>query len=83
MREKILDMGKCLQMEFRMAQKFMRRDSEFYEGIRALLIEKDFSPKWEPNVLEDIKEEVVESFLITLEDNELSFDDVGLDASKL
>jgi len=80
---KLLDVGKCLQMEFRMAQKFMRRDSDFYEGIRALLIDKDFSPKWEPDVLEDIKEEDVESFFTTLEENELSFDDVGLNASKL
>mmetsp|Transcript_12547 Transcript_12547/g.14718 ORF Transcript_12547/g.14718 Transcript_12547/m.14718 type:complete len:374 (-) Transcript_12547:264-1385(-) len=46
------NLGECLKMEFRMSQRFMRRDSDFYEGVRALLIDKDHSPKWEPEVLE-------------------------------
>ena len=35
---------------------------EFQEGVRALLIEKDLSPKWKYKRVEDVPEEVVASF---------------------
>jgi len=57
-----------LVMEYRMAQGFMRHcgppnllqntkvsvDSDFYEGIRALLIDKDRRPKWNPKTVDEI-----------------------------
>jgi len=77
--KKCADVGECLKMEFRISQRFMRRDSDFYEGIRALLIDKDHSPKWIPSVLEDVSDDRVASFFQSLKENELSFVDVGID----
>jgi enoyl-CoA hydratase/carnithine racemase len=36
-----------LAMEFRMAQEFMA-NPDFYEGVRAALVDKDRSPAWQP-----------------------------------
>ena len=62
--------GECLQMEFRMSQAFMRPGSDFYEGIRAVLVDKDNAPKWNPSSLEELSEEQVESYFESLGGNE-------------
>jgi enoyl-CoA hydratase/carnithine racemase len=48
------DIAEDLAMEYRMAQGCMRTGSDFYEGIRAVLVDKDYSPKWDPSRLTDI-----------------------------
>ncbi|KAG9243705.1 mitochondrial 3-hydroxyisobutyryl-CoA hydrolase-like protein [Calycina marina] len=54
------------QREYEIAGKFMRHP-DFTEGVDALLIRKDKSPKWQPASLEDIKpeesKEIVDPFL--------------------
>lgn len=39
---------------------------DFAEGVRALLVDKDQSPKWQPATLEDITEEWVDSYFIKI-----------------
>lgn len=75
------NIAECLRMEFRMSQAFMREGSDFYEGIRALLVDKDNKPKWKPSKLEDVTDEFVESFFNNLGDEELDFE--GPSGSKL
>lgn len=60
------------QREYEIAGKFMRHP-DFTEGVNALLIRKDKSPKWQPASLEDIQpeasQELVDPFLKAEEGN--------------
>jgi enoyl-CoA hydratase len=50
----------ALALDARIANVFLRRE-EFYEGIRALLIDKDGEPRWTSSALQDVSEEMVEA----------------------
>lgn len=67
----LASIAECLQMEFRMSQAFMREGSDFYEGIRALLVDKDHSAKWSPKKLDYVTDEMVQSFFNNLGEDEL------------
>jgi enoyl-CoA hydratase/carnithine racemase len=54
--------GDDLRMEFRMAQAFMRPGTDFYEGIRAALIDKDGKPQWSPSTLAEVTDEMVQEY---------------------
>lgn len=41
-----MTMADCFQLEMRMALRFMAPDSDFYEGVNALLVRKDGKPAW-------------------------------------
>lgn len=55
-------LSECLQMEYRITQGCMRPGADFYEGIRAVLVDRDNSPKWNPSQLSDVTSEQVDSF---------------------
>lgn len=68
-----LDLSQCLQMEYRIACRCTEYH-DFPEGVRALLIDKDNKPKWNPKTLAEVTDEYVESFFKKLpEDKELKF----------
>ena len=50
-----------LAMEFTMVQSFMIAD-DFFEGVRALLVDKDRTPKWTPSTLEAVTPEMVAAY---------------------
>lgn len=55
--------GEDLQMEFRMSQRCTRyKDTDFMEGVRALLVDKDKNPQWNPRTLEEVSDDLVEEF---------------------
>lgn len=56
-----------LTMEYRMSQASMRPGSDFYEGIRAVLIDKDNNPKWSPALLKDVTDDAVASYFAPIE----------------
>ncbi|QNG61667.1 enoyl-CoA hydratase/isomerase family protein [Bacillus sp. PAMC26568] len=35
---------------------------DFYEGVRAVVVDKDRDPKWNPSAIEELDEEYVASF---------------------
>lgn len=68
-----LELGQCLKMEFRLACR-ATENHDFPEGVRALLIDKDNKPKWNPKTLTEVTDDYVESYFKKLpEDKELKF----------
>lgn len=58
-----------LKMEYRMAKAcIVTAKSDFYEGVRAVLVDKDHSPKWNPPTLEEVSERRVAAFFASVED---------------
>ncbi|XP_066344499.1 3-hydroxyisobutyryl-CoA hydrolase 1-like isoform X2 [Miscanthus floridulus] len=62
--------GECLQREYRMVCHVMRGDfsRDFFEGCRAILIDKDRNPKWMPPRLEQVHDEAVEQYFSRIDD---------------
>lgn len=67
-----LDLESCLVMEYRMTQGCMA-GVDFYEGIRAVLVEKDHNPKWMPEMLSEVTSDLVEKHFAELGDQDLTF----------
>lgn len=62
----------ALRLEYRIASRLVQfRD--FHEGVRAVIVDKDHSPRWQPNDLRYTHHDLVSSFFSPLADNELSF----------
>jgi len=59
--------GEDLQMEYRMAYHCVTKDTDFYEGVRAMLVDKDRNPKWNPSSLEEVTSDLVESFFAPID----------------
>lgn len=62
-----LSMNECMDMEYRMVNCFLR-GKDFYEGVRALLIDKDKTPKWDPSELSTVSNESVDRYFTLLSD---------------
>lgn len=60
-RGKELNLAECLKMELRICRTVML-NNDFYEGVRALLVDKDNQPAWIPNQIQDVTDELVQSF---------------------
>jgi enoyl-CoA hydratase len=54
-----LDFTQCMRTEFRIVSRVVQ-DHDLYEGIRAVIIDKDQAPQWRPSALAAISEAEVE-----------------------
>lgn len=56
-----LTLQECLKMEFRLTMNILRSliSGDVYEGIRALTIDKDLAPKWDPSSLDKVVDEKI------------------------
>ena len=66
-----LDFPSCQRMEFRIMARMME-GHDFYEGVRAALIDKDQSPRWVPPRLDMVSESEIERFFAPLHDEEFT-----------
>lgn len=60
----------CMRMEYRLARAFMD-GHDFYEGIRAIIIEKDGKPRWRPATVDEVDDRVILEMFEPLGDDDL------------
>jgi len=56
-----LDLADCLRMEYRLVNQVLQAH-DFYEGVRATLIDKDNQPKWQPKELANISVNSIDEY---------------------
>ena len=67
---KNMTLSEDLTMEYRMSQGCMN-GHDFYEGVRSVLVDKDYSPKWNPSSLENISDDIIDDHFKSLGSNDL------------
>lgn len=65
--EKKSSLAECLAMEYRLVRRCCE-DKDFYEGVRAVLVDRDNAPKWEPSSLEELTQGQVDKYFEPLQD---------------
>jgi enoyl-CoA hydratase len=67
-----LAIEEALALEYRMTQHCMEAH-DFFEGVRAVLIDKDQRPRWRPATLGEVTKFEVDRYFAPLGENELTF----------
>ncbi|RDX58043.1 3-hydroxyisobutyryl-CoA hydrolase 1, partial [Mucuna pruriens] len=69
---RLLGIGPCLVCEYRIVCHILKGhySKDFFEGCRAILIDKDRNPKWEPSKLELVSDSDVDRYFSKLDDEE-------------
>jgi enoyl-CoA hydratase len=57
-----LSLADCMRMEWRMASRVPTGLLDFYEGVRAAVIDKDNKPRWSPTRLADVDPAAIDAF---------------------
>ena len=65
-----LDLRATLAQDFRLACRCLEAN-DFYEGVRAQLIDRDRAPKWQAQSLADVSDAMLESYFAPLGPDEL------------
>jgi enoyl-CoA hydratase/carnithine racemase len=65
-----LDFDGCMRMEYRLTLRVLR-GHDLYEGVRAILIDRDQRPRWNPDTLAGVSEEAIRRYFAPLGDKEL------------
>ena len=66
------DLEAALVLEYRLTQRVMAAH-DFYEGVRAMLIDKDQVPKWQPATLAEVSDRMIDAYFSPIGDRELRF----------
>jgi enoyl-CoA hydratase len=61
----------CMACEFRIVSRIVY-GHDMYEGVRAVIIDKDNNPRWRPAVLADVTDAAIESYFQNLPEGELA-----------
>jgi enoyl-CoA hydratase/carnithine racemase len=62
-RGRAMDLADCFRMELGMVLHCFEQ-GDFREGVRALLVDKDNAPRWNPPRIEDVTEEMIAAFFL-------------------
>ncbi|MBV9016212.1 MAG: enoyl-CoA hydratase/isomerase family protein, partial [Alphaproteobacteria bacterium] len=63
----------ALALEYRLTQHVMA-GHDFYEGVRAVLVDRDQQPRWDPASLAEIDDSLIDSYFAPIGQSELRFD---------
>lgn len=63
-RGKTLSAAQGIQMEFHLSQNFLN-NPDFFEGIRAAIIDKDRTPHWAEKTIQDVEQKKVDGYFTT------------------
>jgi enoyl-CoA hydratase len=66
------DLDAALTLEYRLTQHVMT-GHDFYEGVRAMLIDRDRTPQWRPATLAEVTDSMVDAYFAPIGDRELQF----------
>lgn len=72
-----LDMAEAMKLEWRLANRFLA-GHDFYEGVRALVIDKDKRPRWQHAGLEEVRAVEVDACFALLPQGDLPLDWEGV-----
>jgi enoyl-CoA hydratase len=65
-----LDFDDCMKMEWRLVTRVVA-GHDFYEGVRATIIDKDGAPRWNPAELSAVSDADIDAYFAPLENKEL------------
>lgn len=66
----LADFAAAMRMEYRLTQHFMAKP-DFYEGVRAAVLDKDQAPRWQPAALADVGDAEIAAFFAPLDEADL------------
>jgi enoyl-CoA hydratase len=66
------DLDTALALEYRLTKHVMA-GHDFYEGVRAMLIDRDRNPQWRPATLAEVSDSMVDPYFAPIGDRELQF----------
>jgi enoyl-CoA hydratase len=66
------DLEQALALEYRLTTHFMA-GHDFYEGVRAVVVDKDQNPRWRPATLAEVTDAEVAGYFAPLGNRELTF----------
>jgi enoyl-CoA hydratase len=55
----------AMQMEYRIVSRIIR-GHDFYEGVRAVIVDKDNLPSWKPSLINDVSEDIIAAHFLPL-----------------
>ena len=67
------DLDAALVLEYRLTQHVME-GHDFYEGVRAVVVDKDQMPRWRPATLAEVDDAIVEGYFAPIGARELRFE---------
>jgi enoyl-CoA hydratase len=65
-RGKTFDFATCMRAELRIVSRVIH-GHDFYEGVRAVIVDKDNKPRWQPATLSDVSDAEVERHFAPIE----------------
>jgi enoyl-CoA hydratase len=60
------DFETCMRAEYRIVSRIIH-GHDFYEGVRAVIVDKDNKPQWQPATLADVSDAEIERHFAALE----------------